>query len=114
MQIIRDALSIAQLKTMSEKLFPPLVKAVVDIEKEIMAVDLNMHADAQCALLQDGSHMDNLWGITLHPDKLKTGEWIEFGSLINYRPIVDNRSRFVEDPIIRKKIINVIAKLVQM
>jgi hypothetical protein len=38
MQIVKDKISIEELKIMAEKMFGNLVKAVVDIEQEIMVV----------------------------------------------------------------------------
>ncbi len=58
-----------------------------------------------------GSQQENLWGINIYP--LKTSEdWIEFDSMINIRPSQNNRSRYIDDPIIRKKIITIVNKLV--
>jgi hypothetical protein len=96
---------------MSEKMFGKLVKAVVDIEREIMVVDAEVHADEEQFLLEDGSRQENLWGINIHPDK--TGEYfIEFDSMINLRPSWGNSSRSVENPLIRKKIITIVNRLV--
>ena len=55
MKIIKDKITIMELKEMSAKKFGNLVKAVVDIEKGIMAVDADLHADEEAALLEDGS-----------------------------------------------------------
>jgi hypothetical protein len=52
MKIIRDRLSRAELKKMAEEGFGDLVKAVVDVEKEIMAVDAELHADEEALLLE--------------------------------------------------------------
>lgn len=48
----------------------------------------------------------------MHNSLLKE-EFIEFDSMINIRPAIGNRSRYVENDLIRKKIINIIIKLVQ-
>jgi len=40
MKIVKDKITLDELKDMSQKMFSGLVKAVVDIEQEIMAVDL--------------------------------------------------------------------------
>lgn len=47
MTIVRDSISVQELSKMSEKMFGGLVKAVVDIEKKIMVVDAEMHADEE-------------------------------------------------------------------
>ena len=36
-----------ELKKMSDRMFGELVKAVVDVEKEIMIVDADLHADQE-------------------------------------------------------------------
>lgn len=113
MKIITDKekTSLQELTEMAEKTFGNLVKAVVDIEKEIMAIDAELHADQEALLLEKGSKQENLWGINLYPE-LTGDDFIEFDSMINLRPSQDNRSRGVENLKIQKKIINVVNKLV--
>ena len=45
MKIIQDKITLKELKVMAKETFGNLVKAVVDVEKEIMAIDAPMHAD---------------------------------------------------------------------
>ncbi len=112
MRIVRDHISLEELNSMADKMFGKLVKAVVDIEQGIMAVDAQMHADEEQLLLDDGSTQENLWGINIYPNA--TGdEWIEFDSMINIRPAIGNRTRSVDDPVIRKKIIKIVNQLVR-
>ena len=92
--------------------FGDFVKAVVDIEKEIMAIGGSLHADEEAALLEQGSVQENLWGINIYPEK-KREEWIEFDSMINIRPSQGNRSRNVEDVDIQKKIVEIVNTLIQ-
>jgi hypothetical protein len=66
---------------MAEAGFGNLVKAVVDVEREIMAVDAELHADEEALLLEDGS-------------------------------LQGNRSRGVDDPVIRDRIVRVVDYLV--
>jgi hypothetical protein len=89
-----------------------LVKAVVDIEKEVMVVDSELHADQEEYLLEQGSKQGNLWGINIYPEQVGNDSWLEFDSMINLRPSQNNRSRGVEDEIIRAKIITIVEKLV--
>lgn len=111
MKIITDKISIQELSEMAKKMFGNLVKAVVDIEKKIMAVDAELHADEEALLLENGSEQKNLWGINFYPEL--TGEdFIEFDSMINLRPSQNNRTRGVEDLEIQKKIIGIVNKLV--
>ncbi len=112
MRLIEDKITNEELKKMSEKMFDGLVKAVVDIEKEIMVVDAELHSDQEDFLLQQGSEQNNLWGINFYPDQVGTDDWLEFDSMINLRPSQNNRSRSVESKEIREKIKKVVAKLV--
>lgn len=112
MEIITDKISVAELKEKANRMFGNLIKAVVDIKKEIMAIDGELHADEQALLLENGSKQENLWGINIYPDN--SGEdFIEFDSVINIRPSQQNRSRGVDDPEIKKKILQVVSKLVE-
>lgn len=112
MKIITDSIHLSELKEMSKNMFGNLVKAVIDIEKEIMAVDAPMHADEEAELIKNGSKQENLWGINLYPEE-KGEDFIEFDSMINIRPSANNRTRGVDDEKIREKIIQIVKKLVQ-
>jgi hypothetical protein len=96
---------------MAEGRFGNLVKAVVDVERKIMALDGELHADEEALLLENGSRQENLWGINIYPD-LEGPDRIEFDSVINIRPSQGNRSRGVDDQSIREKIVEVVAGLV--
>lgn len=107
-----NKIEVSELKKMAGKMYDSLVKAVVDIKKEIMAVDAAMHADEEVLLLEKGSKQNNLWGINIYPQK-SGDKMVEFDSMINLRPSQGNRSRGVDDPKIRLKIINIINKLIK-
>ena len=112
MEIITNKISVVELKKKANRMFGNLIKAVVDIEKEIMAIDGELHADEQALLLENGSKQENLWGINIYPDN--SGEdFIEFDSVINIRPSQQNRSRGIDNPEIKKKILQVVSKLVE-
>ena len=113
MKLVQDKISNKELKVMSENMFDGLVKAVVDIEKEIMVVDAEMYADQEDFLLQQGSEQKDLWGINFYPDEVGSEDWLEFDSMINLRPSQKNRSRGVESEETRNKIIEVVEKLVE-
>jgi hypothetical protein len=114
MHIIREKISVDELKKMSEKMYNQLVKAVVDIEKKIMVVDADLHADEEQLLLENESDQKNLWGINLYPEKFGTEDFIEFDSMINIRPSWGNCTRGVENLDIQKSIIAVVNGLVSL
>ncbi len=112
MQIVKDKISINKLKQMAEKSFGNLVKAVVDVEKKIMVVDADLHSDQEELLLKQGSKQENLWGINLYPNEPQE-KMVEFDSMINLRPSFGNRSRGIDDPKIRKRIIGIVKGLIK-
>lgn len=112
MKLVDKEISLEELKKMAEKMFGGLVKAVVDIEKKVMVVDGEMHADEEKYLIEKESKQDNLWGINLYPNQ-KEEEFIEFDSVINLRPRLNNFSRGITDPKIREKITQIVKKLVK-
>lgn len=111
MKIIKTKTSINKLQKMAKQMFGNLVKAVIDLEKEIMVVNGELHADEEALLLEKGSKQKDLWGINIYP-KIKNKNWIEFDSMINIRPSLKNFSRGVNDPKIQEKIIKVVNKLI--
>lgn len=112
MKIVRNKIQLEELKKLAKSGFGELVKVVVDVDRKIMAVDGELHADEEALLLEDGSLQRNLWGINLYPE-IEAADWIEFDSMINLRPSVGNLSRNVKDPAIRERIITIVNKLVK-
>jgi hypothetical protein len=112
MKIIDSRLSLEDLKTMARNRFGNLVKAVVDVEREIMAVDGELSSDEEAFLLENGSLQRNLWGINIYPE-LEEKDWIEFDSITNIRPSQGNRSRGIDDPALKEKVIKIVFNLVK-
>jgi len=113
MTIVQDKINLVDLKQMAEKMFGNLVKAVVDLEKGILAMDAEMHADLEKELIENGSAQENLWGINLYPEFFGAENFVEFDSMINIRPWQNNRSRGVEDKNTQSKILEIVNKLVE-
>lgn len=115
--IIQDVILVAkpipliELRKIAQQRFGDMVKAVVDIERNIMAIGGDLHADEEAVLLQNGSQQENLWGINLYVDLLMP-DMVEYDSIINIRPKQNNRSRLVEDTEIRRRILEIISKLI--
>jgi hypothetical protein len=105
MKIVESGTRVAidELRQMAAGMFGDLVKAVVDIERGIMVLDAELHADQEALLLDQGSRQADLWGINLYPD-LTGADFVEFDSMINVRPSQGNRSRGVEDEALRTRI----------
>lgn len=106
MQICTRPVTIGELRQMEENFFGDMVKGVVDIKLQKLALDAELHSDLEALLLDAGSEQNALWGINLYPESQEG--FLEFDSLINIRPSLGNRSRGVEDPAIQKQIAEVV------
>jgi len=111
-KVISQPITQSTLQKEAQEVLGELVKAVVDIEQEIMAISGELHADEEAVLIGQGSKQKNLWGINLYPDLFGQEDWLEFDSMINLRPSGGNNTRGVEDEKIRTKIRHIVSKLV--
>ncbi|NQT75007.1 MAG: hypothetical protein HQ566_00635 [Candidatus Omnitrophica bacterium] len=112
MKIVTETLSLDELKQMATDTFGDMVKAVIDVDRGLIAVDAELHSDLEALLLEDGSKQKNLWGINFYPEIQGMG-FIEFDSMINMRPSQGNRSRGIENEESRRKIIEIVAKRIK-
>lgn len=104
--------SIDEIRRLAQGRFGDMVKGVVDLERRVMLLDADLHADQEAELLAEGSAQPCLWGINLYPD-LAAPDWLEFDSMINLRPSFGNRSRGVDDPATRDAIRTLVHELVR-
>ena len=111
MEIIDKSVSRQYVSAMQDNFFGDMVKGVVDVEKGLLALDAELHADLERLLLDNGSEQFDLWGINLYPE-LEGDDFIEFDSMINIRPFQDNPSRDVLNPEIRERIKGVVNKMI--
>lgn len=116
MRILNQLISIDELGCLEEKTFfsdMGMMKAVVDIDRELLAVNAELHSDLEQMLLENGSSQRYLYGINIYYDN---GE-IEFDSLIN--PPRNREAgyprvgRGVADPKAREKIVEVVNKWIK-
>jgi hypothetical protein len=109
MRILKNVITIDQLKQIAQETFGDLVKAIVDIDRELIAIDAGLHSDLEALLLEDGSRQCNLWGINFYPE-IEGDDFIEFDSLINLRPSQDNMTRGIDSNDIQDKIVSIAKK----
>ena len=112
MQILTEKISREQLKTLASNTFIDMIKCVADVNRGLLAVDAELHADLESMLLEQGSEQEFLWGFNLYPDEMGD-DFIEFDSLINIRAWQGNRSRDVEDENVRIQIEELVSKFVE-
>lgn len=62
MEVLTGKINRDELRSLDSGYFDDMIKAVVDIEKEIIAIDAELHADLEGLLLDEGSRQADLWG----------------------------------------------------
>ena len=110
-RIISERIDPELLARLVRETFVTMVKFVVDIDREILAIGGELHADAEAMLLDAGSDSRNLWGANYHPG-VGREECIEYTAMINIRPSRGNPAMEVRDPEIRERIRAVAFRLI--
>jgi len=107
-RIIETPITRAEAKEVAKEFYGDMVKGVADIEREIIALGGEWHMDANVKLIERGSKQNTIWGFNFYPDK----DRIEYTSLINIRPAQQNRKIEIQDKELKRKIEQVIRKLI--
>ena len=107
MIILERPISRAELKEYAANTFGDMIKCVADVDKGLLAIDADLHADLERMLLENGSEQTSLWGFNLYPDEMGD-DFIEYDSLINIRSWQGNPSRDVLDKDVREKIASIV------
>ena len=110
MQIISQPTLLNQLWDTREIDFTEMMKIVVDVQQQILAIDGDMHADLEQLLLDNDSQQKDLWGANVYPLKDKCDR-IEYTSFINIRPSQGNRSMVILDPDLKESIRLIVEQL---
>jgi hypothetical protein len=111
-KIVKKPIKKSELLEIAKGEFGDVVKAVCDVEQEIMALGGELHSDEEVILSErEKSKRENTWGINIYPEKSEK-EWIEFDSMVNLKPSLGNRSRDVESEDTKEKIRKIVRKLI--
>lgn len=108
-KIIDKKISDAELREIARDFYGDIIKGVVDVRREILAMGGEYHMDANNVLIENGSKQEDIWGFNWYFDR-QGDEKIEYISLINIRPKQNNRTMEVEDETLRGRIKKVILK----
>ncbi len=98
-----DKLSPEVLRRLVADGFEDMVKYVVDVRRGLIAIGGELHADAEKALIEDGSSLQDLWGANFHPMR-PADKRIVYTSLINIRPRAGNQGMELLDPDLRLRV----------
>ena len=112
-KIIKQTISRDEVETLAKEYYEDLIKGVVDIKRELVALGGEMHADAESVLLKDGSEQSNLWGFNILLNEPKDSCLI-YESFINIRPRDNNDSLEIKEPSLKETMKRIIFKKVSM
>jgi hypothetical protein len=101
----------AQLQHLVEAYFQDMVKIVVDVQRRVVGVGGELHADAEQLLLQDGSQQADLWGANYYPGQ-GPETCVEYTALINIRPSQGNRSMEIAEASVREMVREITFELI--
>jgi hypothetical protein len=103
-----DALT---LKKLVAYWFGDMVKLVVDVERRVVAIGGELHADAEALLLEQGSRQADVWGANYFPGA-GPEHCLELTALINIRPGQGNRGMVIQDTAIAAKMRAIVSDLI--
>jgi hypothetical protein len=101
--VLATPISPTELARLVSLYYGDMVKYVVDVEEERIALGGHMHVDAERVLLAAGSAPASLWGAKYFPGR-GPERCIEFTSQINVRPSRGNPSVEILDPDVRARV----------
>lgn len=110
-KIITKPITKSEALEIAKEFYIDMVRGVVDIEKEIIALGGEYHMDANIVIVENGSKQNNVWGFNIYPE-IKGNDWIRYTSLINIRPTMNNRDMEIGDKDIRDRMKEIIEKLI--
>jgi shikimate kinase len=108
-QVYEAEIPLHEIIEVSKEYYHPMIKGVIDIENEIVAFGGEYHMDANVVLLEKGLQQSNIWGFNIWTDQDKEN-WIEYTSLINIRPLVNNKGMEIESQEIKNRIKEILDK----
>ncbi len=113
-KIINDEITTKEIAEIAKEFYGTMIKGVVDIKDKVVALGGEYHIDANLVLLEKGSKQSNIWGFNINFTEPKDSEsWIEYISLINIRPLQNNRGMEIENQEIRQKMRKILEKIIK-
>jgi hypothetical protein len=101
--VLEQRIASSELRRLLERFFVDMVKIVVDVERRVVAIGGELHADAEALLLEEGSRQEDLWGANYYPGR-GAEECLEYTALINIRPSHGNRSMEIQSEEVRRRL----------
>jgi hypothetical protein len=112
-KVFDSRVSKEDLLALAQASYGDMVKGVIDVQKRLLALGGELHADCEQILLEKGSKQADLWGFNIYPEK-SSDEYLEYDSMINIRPRQGNRGREIKDINLRRQIKDIIDNMVAL
>ena len=109
--ILQRRIKRSELARLVKAHFGDMVKVVVDLRRQVVAVGGELHADAEQLLLEQGSRQADLWGANYYPGRGAEG-CLEYTALINIRPSQGNPAMEIQDNETREAVRLIVEQLV--
>lgn len=110
-KIIDKPIGKVELRILAKEIFGDMVKGTADIALGKMALGGELHIDSNQLLIKSGSAQKDIWGFNIYPENDKDDR-IEYNSLVNIKPALQNKSAGINDKNIRHKVKEVIMKYI--
>jgi hypothetical protein len=108
-RIVEKKMSPEEVKGIAIDTFGDMVKLVIDVSRDKLAIGGALHADGEELLLQDGSSQVQIWGANYFPGK-SPGSKLEYTALINIRPSQDNNDQYIQSEELRNKVKEIVER----
>jgi len=109
--IVRDSMRLSDIKILTDFWDKTMIKGVVDVNRNVVALGGQWHTDANTVLLGDGSKQEDVWGLKIYPRE-KGDAVLEYISHINIRPTQNNTSMEIESDELRSLMKKIVSELI--
>ena len=103
--LIKDKVIKVDLKKAQEE-YGDYVKVDIDVKTGLMTIGGQWHSDGEKILLKNGSEQSDVWGGGIN----LVDNSVDYNSMINIKPNMDNNSQEILDKNIRDKFAEILMK----
>ena len=110
-KILDHKIDLEEVKKLADFWYGTMIKGTVDIELGRVALGGDYHIESSEILTNSGSKFENVWGFNIRFEENSNGV-LEFDSMVNIKPNLDNRSRNIINEEVIKKAAEIIHKFI--
>lgn len=109
-KIVDKEVSLDEIKLLAKETYEYMIKGTVDIVKEVVALGGQYHRDSAELLVKNGSIGNNVWGFNVVFDDSQMGYFLEYDSMVNIKPDLNNLKREILDEDLRNRVKEIVEK----